>query len=93
MSQPARRLGVTADGMTRVRAVVSTLAEADGASNAERSLTDLIAKAAVEVEQHAGTTRMMRIRGLAQRGRAQESLKAASSGGASPRPRTLDVVR
>lgn len=93
MSTPARRRDLTADGMTRVRAVVTTMAEADGDSSSERSLKDLIAKAAVEVEQHASATRSMRMRGLAQRSRASESLTAASGGAGPPVRRILDVVR
>ncbi len=93
MTAPARRNDVTPDGMTRVRAVVHTMAEADGELSRERSLTDLIAKAAMEVEQHVSATRILRTRGLAQRSRASESLQAASGGGGPPKPRTLDVVR
>ena len=57
------------------------------------SKKDLIAKAAVEVEQHASATRSMRMRGLAQRSRASESLTAASGGAGPPVRRILDVVR
>lgn len=84
---------VTADGMTRVAAVVASLVESSTAASAEGSLTDLIAKAAQEVEHHASATRILRTRGLAQRGRASESLRAATSGVVAAGPRTLDVVR
>ncbi len=84
---------VTADGMTRVAAVVASLVESSTATNADVSLTDLIAKAAQEVEHHASATRILRTRGLAQRSRASESLQAATSGAVAAGPRKLDVVR
>lgn len=94
MTTPARRGEVTADGMTRVAAVVAAMvASSPDVADSRGELGDLIAKAAQEVEQHASATRAMRMRGLAQRGRANASLAAASGGSEAPAVRTLDVIR
>lgn len=93
MSAPARRRDVNADSLRRVRAVVTTMAESALETSAEGKLTDLIAKAASEMEQHASASRIMRARGLAQRSKASESLRAANGGAGPPARRMLDVVR
>lgn len=92
---PKRDREVTAGGMTRVAAVVASLAESSLSSEAEAqgNLTDLIAKAAQEMEQHAGATRMYRVRGMAQRGKASVSLTAAKGGAGPADGRKLDVRR
>jgi hypothetical protein len=92
---PVRRREVTEDGMTRVAAVVAAMAESSGTDAGERtsaSLTDLIAKAAQVLESHASSTRSMRARGLAQRGKASESLSAMRDSGPAV-ARTFDVTR
>lgn len=95
MSNPVRRREVTADSMTRVAAVVATLVEASAAApaSAEVPLTDLIAKAAQEVEQHASASRILRTRGVALHKQAGESLKAAPGGASAAAGKKLDVVR
>jgi hypothetical protein len=84
--------------MIRVAAVVAAMAEMDAthathASPGERPLKDLIAKAAQVVAGHASAARGIRSRGLAQQGRARESLRIAVSGQDAAAPRTLDLVR
>lgn len=99
--RPARARDVTTDGMIRVAAVVAAMAEFDAsnapsapsASASERPLKDLIAKAAQVVAGHASAARGMRSRGLAQQGRARESLRMAASGPDAAMPRKLDLVR
>lgn len=102
--RPSRARDVTTDGMIRVAAVVAAMAEMDAthathatnethASPSERPLKDLIAKAAQVVAGHASAARGMRSRGLAQQGRARESLRIAVSGQDAAAPRTLDLVR
>ncbi len=94
MKQSSRR-GVTADGMTRVAAVVAALVESSESAeaNAGGPLTDLIAKAAQGMERHAGDARILHFRGAAQRERAGESLRAANGGIVSAAPHKLDVIR
>jgi hypothetical protein len=91
----ARRLDVTEGGMTRVQAVVASMAETSStsASDAGANLTDLIAKAAQEMDHHASATRILRTRGLAQRGRASDSLAAAKRGAVAAVAHKLDVIR
>lgn len=88
---------VTADGLTRVAAVVAAMVEASRAegipADTQGSLNDLIAKAAQVVEHHASATRAMRKRGQVQQGKARESLRAAARGTAVGKTHTLDLVR
>ncbi len=94
MTNPSRHREVTADGMTRVAAVVAAMVESAGAeSNAKGQLTDLIAKAAQEVENHAGITRQLRMRGMAQRDKASASLRAATDRDVAAQVHKLDVTR
>jgi len=93
VNTPARRREVTADGMTRVAAVVAAMAESSAGGADGAALTDLIAKAAQEVDRHAGAARMLRVRGLESRGRSPASLKAAHGAAVDAPARTLDVVR
>ena len=97
MSRALER-GVTAGGMTRVAAVIASMAESALALPAptEHShvpLNDLIAKAAQVVEAHASTAQRMRRRGLAQQGRAHQSSLAATTGHGAMALNKLDVVR
>lgn len=93
----ARAREVTADGMTRVTAVVAELVELDrteptGHAAGEAPLNDLIAKAAQVVARHASVIRGMRSRGLEQQGRSRESLRVAGSGADAVEPHRLDFV-
>jgi len=94
VNSPARRREVTADGMTRVAAVVAAMVESSSdEESSSGTLTDLIAKAAQVVEHHAGATRILRTRGLAQRGRANASLMAATRNTDAAPVHKLDVTR
>jgi hypothetical protein len=90
-----RARDVTADGMTRVAAVVAALVESAAATAPDNtvSLTDLIAKAAKEMDHHGTATRAQRNRSLAQREGANESLAAAKRNAVAAPVRKLDIVR
>lgn len=93
MTLPARHREVTADGMTRVAAVVASMVESSRVADADGPLSDLIAKAAQVVENHATTTRILRTRGVAQQSRANESLRVANGGAVAAVVHKLDVTR